>query len=123
MDDETLRDLLQDFGPVSIRRMFGGKGIYHQGLIFALVVRDELLFKADELTAPQFVDAGSVQWTFEGRKGGEPIAMPYWSVPSEAFDDLEIMTKWARLAYEAALRSEKAKPKKKSAARRSAAAE
>jgi DNA transformation protein len=110
MDDETLRDLLQDFGPISIRRMFGGKGIYHQGLIFALVVRDELLFKADELT-------------YEGRKGGDPIGMPYWSVPSEAFDDPEIMTEWARLAYEAALRSGQSKPQKKSAAKRSPTAE
>ncbi|MEL4072315.1 TfoX/Sxy family protein [Ochrobactrum sp. GPK 3] len=123
MDDETLRDLLQDFGPISIRRMFGGKGIYHQGLIFALVVRDELLFKADELTIPRFIDAGSVQWTYEGRKGGDPIGMPYWSVPSEAFDDPEIMTEWARLAYEAALRSGRSKPQKKSAAKRSPTAE
>lgn len=118
MDDEALRDLLQDFGPISIRRMFGGKGIYHQGLIFALVVRDELLFKADEITIPEFLDAGANQWTYEGRKGGDPIAMPYWSVPSEAFDDPEVMTRWARLAYDAALRSEKTKPQKKSAAKR-----
>lgn len=123
MDDEVLRDLLQDFGPVTIRRMFGGKGIYHQGLIFALVVRDELLFKADDATIPQFMDAGATQWTYEGRKGGEPVAMPYWSVPSEAFDDPEVMTRWARLAYDAALRSEKTKPKTKSAAKRSLAAD
>lgn len=71
MDDEALRDLLQDFGPISIRRMFGGKGIYHQGLIFALAVRNELLFKADEITIPEFLDAGANQWTYEGRKGGD----------------------------------------------------
>ena len=117
MDDEALRDLLQGFGPISIRRMFGGKGIYHQGLIFALVVHDELLFKADEISVPEFIDAGATQWTYEGRKAGTPIAMPYWSVPSEAFDDPEIMTHWARLAYDAALRNEKTKPKKKSAAK------
>lgn len=123
MDDEALRDLLHDFGPISIRRMFGGKGIYHQGLIFALIVRDELLFKADEITVPEFINAGSIQWTYESRKGGDLIAMPYWSVPSEAFDDPEVMTRWARLAYDAALRSEKAKPKKKSAAKHSLAAD
>lgn len=123
MDDEALRDLLQDFGPISIRRMFGGKGIYHQGIIFALIFRDEFLFKADEMTIPHFIEAGSSQWTYEGRKGGNPVAMPYWSVPSEAFDDPEVMSNWARLAFEAALRSEKAKPQKKKAAQRSQAAE
>ncbi len=85
MDDESLRDLLQDFGPISIRRMFGGKGIYHHGLIFALVVRDELLLKADELTIPEFLDAGATQWTYEGRHGGEPIAMPYWKRAERSF--------------------------------------
>lgn len=123
MDDETLRDLLQDFGPISIRRMFGGKGLYYDGIIFALVFRDELLFKADELTAPYFIEAGSTQWTYEGRKGGDPVAMPYWNVPGEAFDDPEVMAGWARRAYEAALRSEKTKPPKKTAARRVPAAE
>jgi DNA transformation protein len=32
--------------------------------------------------------------------------MPYWSVPDEAYDDPEIMTEWARLAFAASLRSE-----------------
>ncbi len=117
MDDEALRDLLHDFGPISIRRMFGGKGIYHQGVIFALIFHDGLLFKADALTIPHFIDAGSSQWTYEGRKGGDPVAMPYWTVPDEAFDDPDIMTGWARLAYEAALRSAKAKAPRKTAVR------
>ncbi|MBN9045879.1 MAG: TfoX/Sxy family protein [Rhizobiales bacterium] len=117
MDDETLRDLLQGFGPVSIRRMFGGKGIYRDGVIFALVVRDELLFKADTQTIPLFIDAGSTQWTYAGQKSREPVAMPYWRVPGEAFDDPDVMAEWARLAYQAALRSEKTRPKKRPAAR------
>ena len=117
MDDEVLGDLLQNFGPISIRRMFGGKGIYHHGLIFALVVHDELFFKADEISVQAFIDAGATQWTYAGRKADTPIAMPYWSVPSEAFDDPEIMAHWASLAYDAALRSEKTKHKKKSAAK------
>lgn len=107
MDDETLRDLLDGFGPISIRRMFCGKGIYHQGLIFALVVGDELLFKADSQTAPQFIAAGSRQWSYSGHKQGKSVAMPYWSIPDEAFDDPDVMTHWARLAFEAALRSKK----------------
>jgi DNA transformation protein len=52
MDDQSLRDLFEGLGTISIRRMFGGKGIYHQGLIVALVVQDELLLKADQESAP-----------------------------------------------------------------------
>jgi DNA transformation protein and related proteins len=30
--------------------------------------------------------------------------MPYWTVPDEAYDDPDLMAKWARLAFEAAVR-------------------
>ncbi|WP_273725117.1 TfoX/Sxy family protein [Brucella gallinifaecis] len=105
MDDETLRELFAGLGSISIRRMFGGKSIYHQGLIIGLVVQDELLLKADIHTANMFIDAGSRQWSYDSRKTGKPVAMPYWSVPEESFDDPDLMTKWARLAFAASLRS------------------
>ncbi|MGO1160394.1 TfoX/Sxy family protein [Brucella sp. C7-11G] len=105
MDDETLRELFTGLGAISIRRMFGGKGVYHQGLIIALVVRDELLLKADAQSATAFIDAGSRQWAYDSKKSGKPVAMPYWSVPDDAFDDPEIMTDWAKVAFAASLRS------------------
>ena len=42
------RDFFFDaFGPVTVRKMFGGAGIYHEGLIFALEGDGEILLKAD----------------------------------------------------------------------------
>ena len=111
MDDQSLRDLFEGLGAISIRRMFGGKGIYHQGLIIALVVQDELLLKADSQTAAAFIEAGSRQWAYDSRKSGKPVAMPYWSVPDDAYDDPEIMADWARLAFAASLRSAPVKAK------------
>ncbi|MFD1197319.1 TfoX/Sxy family protein [Brucella gallinifaecis] len=105
MDDESLREFFAGLGAISIRRMFGGKGIYHQGLIIALVVNDELLLKADAQTMPAFINAGSRQWSYISTKSGKTVAMPYWSVPEDAFDDAEIMTNWARIAFAASLRS------------------
>jgi TfoX N-terminal domain len=32
-----IQDLLADFGPVSIRHMFGGAGIYADGVMFAIL--------------------------------------------------------------------------------------
>ena len=106
MDDQSLRDLFEGLGTISIRRMFGGKGIYHQGLIVALVVQDELLLKADQESAPALIAAGSTQWTYDGRKNGKTVALPYWSVPDEAHDVPEIMPASARLASAASLRPE-----------------
>ena len=36
MDNEAIADLFAGLGRVSIRRMFGGKGIYFEGMIIAI---------------------------------------------------------------------------------------
>jgi DNA transformation protein len=103
MDNLDIEEMFSALGPVTIRRMFGGKGVYHQGMIIALDFRDEMLLKADAVTAPEFEAAGARRWSYEGKKGN-PVFMPYWSIPEDAFDDPDVMAKWVRLAYEAALR-------------------
>lgn len=104
MDPEEIQELFSGLGSVTIRRMFGGQGIYHRGAIIAVVFRGDLLLKGDAETAPAFAAAGARQWSYDGQKG-KLIKMPYWSTPEDAFDDPEVMTRWARLAYEAALRA------------------
>ena len=104
MDRDAIEEMFQALGPVTIKRMFGGKGIYHQGRILALEVYDEILLKADAESAPAFEAAGSRQWSYDGKQG-KPVKMPYWSIPDEAFDDPDEMGIWVRRAYEAALRA------------------
>jgi len=104
MDNERIAELFAGLGPVSIRRLFGGKGIYFDGVIVAIVLRGELLLKADEQSAPDFEAAGCKQWTYIGKRHGKLVAMPYWSIPDSAFDDPDEMTVWARRAYEAGRR-------------------
>ena len=107
MDEDTLRDLFDSFGPIRIRRMFGGKGIYHNDLIIGIDLGGELLLKADDASAPEFERAGCRQWAYTHRSSGKPVLMPYWNVPDGALDDPEEMAVWARKAYEAALRAKK----------------
>ncbi len=104
MDTTAIEDMFAALGPVTVKRMFGGKGIYHGGLIFAIELGGDVLLKADAESAPLFAAAGATRWSYEG-KPGKPVAMPYWSVPEEAFDDPEEMARWVRLAYGAALRA------------------
>jgi DNA transformation protein len=106
MDNAAIEEMFESLGTISIRRMFGGKGIYHQGVIFALELYDEIMLKADAETAPLFVEAGARQWSYEG-KSGKPVLMPYWTIPDEALDDPDIMARWSRLALEAGLRTAK----------------
>lgn len=118
MDNAAIEDMFSALGPVSIRRMFGGKGIYHHGVIIALDLFDEILLKADAETVPKFEEAGARQWTYQ-REGKKPVAMPYWSVPENAFDDPDEMAKWVTLAYEAGFRTHKPSVKKVSAKNKS----
>ena len=107
MDNDALSDLFSGLGPVSIRRLFGGKGIYHNGVIVAVEIRGELRLKVDEQLAPEFEAAGCKQWTYTGTRHGKLVAMPYWSIPDSAFDDPDEMRVWARRAYEAGRRAGK----------------
>ena len=104
MDNRDIEEMFSALGPVAIKRMFGGKGVYFRGLILAVEVRDVMLLKADARSAPEFEAAGATQWTYEGKKGG-PIKMPYWSIPDDAFDDPDVMAHWVRLAAEASVRA------------------
>lgn len=106
MDNIEIEEMFQALGPVTIKRMFGGKGIYHMGRILAIELNSEMLLKADETSAPEFEAAGARRWAYEGKKG-KPVNMPYWSIPDDAFDDPDIMAHWVRLAYEAAVRADK----------------
>ena len=116
MDDDAIRDLFAGLGEVRIKRMFGGRGIYHNGLIFALEVGGELLLKADAESVAAFEAAGSTRWVYEGGMRKGRVAMPYWSLPDVAMDDPDEACEWARRAYEASLRAGK---KEKRPARKS----
>ncbi|MGF7005759.1 TfoX/Sxy family protein [Aminobacter sp. BE322] len=104
MSDEAIREVFSGLGDVTIRKMFGGKGIYHDGLIVGVEVRGEILLKADAVSAPDFEAAGARRWT---DAGGRPVNMPYWTIPESAVDDPDELAVWTRKAFEAALRARK----------------
>ena len=97
---------LAPVGPLTSRKMFGGVGLYAQGLFFALVDDDTLYLKGDEALRPDFEAAGSAQFAPFGMS---PLA--YWSAPAQALDEPELMVEWARrsIAVAAARRTRKAK--------------
>jgi DNA transformation protein len=115
MERSDIEEMFAALGPVTIKRMFGGKGVYCHGNIIAVEFQGDILLKADDISAPAFEQAGATQWAYEG-KTGKAINMPYWSVPADAFDDSDIMARWVKLAHEAALRAARVKqdkPKRK----------
>lgn len=98
-----ITELMQGLGPVSTRRMFGGYGVFLDGLMFGLIADSTLYLKADDQSAPQFEEKSLEQFTYE--KKGKPFRMSYYQAPEEALDNPEDMLDWATTAYDAALRS------------------
>ena len=53
-----VKDLLSGFGPISMRNMFSGAGVYADGVIFAIIFDDTLYLKADESFSRDFAAEG-----------------------------------------------------------------
>ena len=100
-------ELLAAIGRVVARRMFGGYGLYCDGVMFALIADDVLYLKADETNRLDFERAGSAPFVYDAR--GRRITLAYWRAPDEAMESRELATPWARRAYAAALRARSAK--------------
>ncbi|MEL6436225.1 MAG: TfoX/Sxy family protein [Pseudomonadota bacterium] len=112
MDDAFIQDLFSSVGPVTIRKMFGGQGIYVDGTICAAVVDGQLMVKGDDQCRAIYDEAGMAQWQTENAKTGRVSHMPYWQVPDGALDDPAEFAKWAEAGLHAALRSKAGKSKK-----------
>ena len=111
-------ELVSGLGPCLAKRMFGGYGISHDGLTFALIAFEQLWLKADVQSQPEFEQAGCQRFTYDAK--GKVMSMGYWSAPAEAMDSAPGMLPWARLAFAAAVRAQAAKRPTKSAVTRGA---
>ena len=102
------------FGPVNVRRMFGGAGIFRDGLMFALVINEVLYFKADPTTEGDFKAEGLSPFTYQTKLKPRTV-MSYWRAPARCLDDPDEMMDWCAKAFAVALSSAKppTRPKKK----------
>ncbi|MEK7435654.1 MAG: TfoX/Sxy family protein [Pseudomonadota bacterium] len=106
MSDEFVDYVLELFGPfgtVAARRMFGGHGVYLDGLMFAIISGDSLYLKADEMNRIEFEQAGC--GIFAYARKGRRATLNFFRAPEDAMESAELMLPWARTAYAAALRA------------------
>jgi DNA transformation protein and related proteins len=125
LDPEFIRDLFAPFGPVTVKRLFGGAGISSDGLTFALVFDGAIFLKVDDDSIPDFEREGSAPFTYtraksKGRVG--KASLSYWRLPERLYDDPDELAVWARRAF-ATAQHKKSAPRKetrrKAATRRS----
>jgi len=115
MDAEGLKALFEPVGPVSVKRMFGGHGVYADGLCFAIESQGEVYLKTDAESEKVYADAGSAPFVYVAR--GKPMATSYWRLVASAYDDSDELKRWSALAIEAARRVAAAKAAKPHAKR------
>lgn len=111
MDDADIEDLFAAFGPVRLRRMFGGRGIFADGVMFALETGGLVYLKADDALARDMAERGATPFSYSTKDGTRTIAS-YWQVPETAMDDTDDLAALARRSLLFALAASAAKPKK-----------
>ena len=94
--------LMDRFGLVRARSMFGGHGFYRDGVMFALVVDGSLYLKVDEQSRHFFVLRNLQAFSFTAK--GRTVRLSYHEAPPEALEDGSEMAEWCQLAWQAALR-------------------
>jgi DNA transformation protein len=100
--------LLLPFGPVTARSMFGGYGLYLDGLMFGLIAYDTLYFKVDDGNRDDYIKAGTGPFTYEGKR--RPVEMSYYQIPEAVTEDPTTLATWAEAAHQAAKRARAKNP-------------
>ncbi len=97
------------FGAVQVRRLFGGVGLFADGVMFGLVSGGEIYLKADAASVPDFEREGCGPFEY-GTKAGRRTIMSYWRLPERLYDEAEELAQWARAALAVARRKDAGKP-------------
>ena len=117
-----VKELFAGMGPVQIKRMFGGAGVYAEGVMFGLLDSDTIHIKANDdamKAALREEGSGPFVWTPQnGPRKGEKIDLGYWRLPEAALDDPDEAEKWGRSALALAKAKAAAKPERKPKAAR-----
>ena len=107
-----VEELFAGLGPVRIRRMFGGAGVYAGERMFGLIDDDVIYLKTDAALKAELIAAGSAAWTYS-RAPGRWEETSYWRLPEAALDDPDEACAWARKALAAAEAAPKPKKRRR----------
>ena len=111
VDPHRFDDLFSEFGPIVLRRFFGGEGIYAGEIMIGMVFDDIVYFTTDAETRGAFLAEKCKPFTFEKRSTGETVETHWYAMPDRLYDEPEELARWARRALTVAANSESTKKK------------
>lgn len=91
---------------VTSRAMFGGVGVYSEGLFFALLDDDTLYLKVDDSNRGDFEAAGTGPFR---PFGDDRDVMQYYELPADLLEDADQLRPWVEKAIDVARRKRKKK--------------
>ncbi len=103
---EYVTEQLATVGYIVCKRMFGGVGLYADGIFFALLAGDTFYLKVDDTNRQDFKQAGMDAFRPYPDK---TRSMQYFEVPVEVLEDAEELYNWARKSITVALNAKKKK--------------
>ncbi len=89
---EYVLDQLSEWGEVKIKRMFGGAGLYLDGLMFGLVANDVVYLKVDETNKDKYIKHGSSPLK---PFASEATVLSFYNISVDVFEDAEKFIEWA----------------------------
>jgi len=108
---DHLMDRLAPLGAPSYKFMFGGYGIYLDGLMMGIVSHDVLWLLAGDGNRQDYEARGLKPFQPMGKNGPMGI-MPYYTVPDDVFEDQDVFLEWASKSRDAAVRRRAVKTEK-----------
>ena len=103
---EFVLEQLGRVAPVTSRAMFGGVGIYSDGLFFALMDNDTVYLKVDDGNRGDFERVGRGPFR---PFGDDQHVMQYYELPADLLEDAEALRPWVDGALAVARRARKRK--------------
>jgi DNA transformation protein len=121
VDRDFICELFAPFGAVTVKSMFGGSGIYAEGLMFGLEFDGTIYLRVDPATIPEFEREKSVPFVYPLAKNhvGRP-SRNFWRLPERLYDDPDELAIWAARSFAIAKQKKtapKARAKQKPAAK------
>ena len=98
-----VEDQFSGIGKISIRKMFGGAGIYCQGVMFGLISDNIIYLKTDDSNKSDFEKLDLKPFKYNAK--GKEISMSYYEIPEDILENSEILEKWASKSLKIALKN------------------
>lgn len=100
---DFLLDQLSGMGELHVRKMFGGAGFYHEGIMFGLLAKNVFHLRVDDSNRADYEAHGMKGYLASEKKKG----MPYFEVPQHVIEDRDVLVKWSMIAHAIAVAAKK----------------